>query len=115
MRRVQRFLIFDCWFDVSQKQTHKIRKIAATEGWIDCWKTRHGIRFVSISSEKLSADAKVAKEFLVKFQEIAEENELLPGQFYNIGETGLNYKMMPNKTLLHQMKPSQERNSKKIG
>ncbi|KAF2890091.1 hypothetical protein ILUMI_16082 [Ignelater luminosus] len=74
-------------------------EFAASEGWIDRWKTRHGVRFVSISGEKLSADAEAAKEFSVKFQEIVEENELLTCQVYNIDETGLNYKMLPNKTL----------------
>ncbi|KAF2899297.1 hypothetical protein ILUMI_06877 [Ignelater luminosus] len=74
-------------------------EFAASEGWIDRWKTRHGVRFVSISGEKLSADAEAAKEFSVKFQEIVEENELLPCQVYNIDETVLNYKMLPNKTL----------------
>lgn len=40
-----------------------------------------------------------AKKFSVKFQEIVEQYELLPCQVYNIDETGLNYKMLPNKTL----------------
>uniref|UniRef100_A0A1B6BY84 HTH CENPB-type domain-containing protein n=1 Tax=Clastoptera arizonana TaxID=38151 RepID=A0A1B6BY84_9HEMI len=52
----------------------------ASEGWIDRWKTRHGIRFISICGEKLSADAEAANEFSVKFQEIVKENELLPCQ-----------------------------------
>lgn len=65
---------------------------AASEGW----KTRHGIRFVSISGEELSADAEAAKEFSVKF----EENELLPCQVHNIHETELNFKILPTKTLL---------------
>lgn len=45
--------------------------------------------------EKLSADAETAKEFSVKFQETVEENELLLYQVYNVDETGLNYKMLP--------------------
>ncbi len=36
----------------------------------------------------------------MKFQEIVEENELLPCQVYNVDETGLNYKMVPNKMLV---------------
>ncbi|KAF2900123.1 hypothetical protein ILUMI_06064 [Ignelater luminosus] len=81
------------------KKVEAESEFAVSEGWIDRWKTRHGVRFVSISGEKLSADAEAAKEFSVKFQEIVEENELLPWQVYNIDETGLNYKMLPNKTL----------------
>lgn len=48
----------------------KVRsEFAASEGWIDRWKTHHDFRFVSISEEKLCGDAKAAKEFSVKFQE----------------------------------------------
>ncbi|XP_060845640.1 jerky protein homolog-like [Rhopalosiphum padi] len=74
-------------------------EFTASEGWIDRWKTRHGVRFVSITGEKLSADAEAAKKFAMKFREIVEQYELLPCQVYNIDETGLNYKMLPNKTL----------------
>lgn len=84
---------------VLHKKLEAESEFAASEGWIDRWKTRHGVRFVSISGEKLSADAAAAKEFSVKFQEIVEENELLPCQVYNIDETGLNFKMLPTKTL----------------
>lgn len=53
------------------------------------------IKFIS----ELSADAEAAKKFIVKFREIVEQYELLPCQVYNIDETGLNYKMLPKKTL----------------
>lgn len=59
-------------------------EFTASEGWIGRWKTRHSIRFFSISGEKLSADAVAAKQFSAKFQEIVEENKLLPFQVYNI-------------------------------
>lgn len=84
---------------VLHKKLEAESEFAASEGWIDRWKTRHGVRFVFISDEKLSDDAAAAKEFSVKFQEIVEENELLPCQVYNIDETGLNFKMLPTKTL----------------
>lgn len=84
---------------VLHKKLEAGSEFTASEGWIDRWKSRHGVRFVSISGEKLSADAEAAKEFSVKFQEIVEENELLPCQVYNIDETGLNFKMLPTKTL----------------
>ncbi len=57
------------------------------------------VRFLSISGEKLFADTVGGKEFSVKFREIVEENELLSCQVYNIDESGLNYKMLPNKIL----------------
>lgn len=71
----------------------------ANEGWINRQKICRGTRFLSISGEKLSAAAEAGKQFSAKFQEIVEESKLLPCQVYNIDETGLNYKMLPNKTL----------------
>ena len=68
-------------------------EFTASEGWLDRWKTHHGIRYVTISGEKLSADDEGAKEFSLKFKKIVEENELAPDQVYNIDETGLNYRM----------------------
>ncbi|VEN43486.1 unnamed protein product [Callosobruchus maculatus] len=84
---------------VLHKKLKAASEFAASEGWIDRWKNRHGVRFVSISGEKLSADNEAAREFCVKFQEIFKENEMLPCQVYNIDETGLNFKMLPTKTL----------------
>lgn len=84
---------------VLHKKLEAGSEFAASEGWIDRWKTRHSVRFVSISGEKLSANAEAAKEFSAKFQEIVKENELLPCQVYNTDETGLNFKMLPSKTL----------------
>lgn len=81
------------------KKLNAENEFTASEGWIDRWKTRHGVRFVSISGEKLSADVEAANVFSVQFQEIVQRNKLLPCQVYNIDETGLNFKMLPNKTL----------------
>ena len=74
-------------------------EFTASEGWLDRWKTRHGVRYVAISGEKLSADDEAVKEFSLKFKKIVEENELAPDQLYNIDETGINYRMLLTKTL----------------
>lgn len=71
----------------------------ASEGWLHRWKRRHGIRHVVISGEKLSADADAAKDFVKKFEDFIKENNMHPDQVYNIDESGLNYKMLPQKTL----------------
>lgn len=72
---------------------------SASEGWLHRWKRRHGIRHVVISGEKLSADDDATKEFVKKFEVFIKENNMHPDQVYNIDESGLNYKMLPQKTL----------------
>jgi len=81
------------------QKTREKSEFTTSEGWIDRRKTRHSVRFVSIYGEKLFTNAKAAKKISVKFQEIFEQYEPLHFQGYNIDETGLNYKILLNKTL----------------
>lgn len=96
-------------------QSSTVDTFTASEGWLQRWKNRHGVRQFSISGEKLSSDLSGAQVFIGKFKQLAIENNLLPDQVYNIDETGLNYKMLPNKTLASKKeiisghKPSKER------
>uniref|UniRef100_K7G469 HTH CENPB-type domain-containing protein n=1 Tax=Pelodiscus sinensis TaxID=13735 RepID=K7G469_PELSI len=70
----------------------------ASVGWLDRWK-KYRLRQLSICGEKLSAN----REGFLKFKancHCLTENEGLSGeQIYNYDETGLNYKMLPSKTL----------------
>ncbi|XP_066903730.1 jerky protein homolog-like [Halyomorpha halys] len=71
----------------------------ASEGWLHRWKKRHGIQQFTISGEKLSADQEAATAFIDLFRNILVNEELSTEQVYNLDETGLNFKMLPNKTL----------------
>lgn len=82
------------------------REFVASEGWIDRWKKRHGVHFASVSGEKLSADATGAADFKTKFEEMIAMEELTPEQVYNMDETGLNFKMLPDKTFLSSQEKS---------
>jgi hypothetical protein len=70
-----------------------------SEGWLHRWKKRHGIQQFTISGEKLSADQEAATAFIDLFRNILVNEELSREQVYNLDETGLNFKMLPNKTL----------------
>lgn len=72
----------------------------ASEGWLTRWKARHGVHFAQVSGEKMSADASGATDFTSKFVEIIKTEKLKPEQVYNMDETGLNFKMLPEKTFL---------------
>ncbi|XP_043466354.1 tigger transposable element-derived protein 2-like [Leptopilina heterotoma] len=72
----------------------------ATNGWLEKFKNRHGIRELNIEEEKMSAaSVEIVNDFKVKFQKIIDENGFTRDQVYNADETGLNYKALPTKTL----------------
>lgn len=72
---------------------------SASDGWLSRWKKRHGIHVAVISGEKLSADQAAAINFREEFSLFAMEKGLTAEQVYNIDETGLNFKMLPERTL----------------
>lgn len=78
------------------------KDFTASSGWLDRWKKRYGIRQLEICGEKLSADSEIVAKFCEKFQNIIQQENLTLDQVYNCDETGLNYKMLPSKTLASQ-------------
>jgi hypothetical protein len=60
---------------------------------------RFGVRQLNITGEKLSACTEEIATFTTKLAKIIEEEDLNSDQMYNCDETGLNYKMLPTKTL----------------
>ncbi|MFS1564416.1 MAG: hypothetical protein ACL7AX_13685 [Candidatus Arsenophonus phytopathogenicus] len=75
-------------------------EFTASEGWLTRWKHRHGINYLSVSGEKLSADTAAASSFTDHFAKIIQEECLQPEQVYNIDETGVNFKKLPKKTFV---------------
>ncbi|XP_015122873.1 jerky protein homolog-like [Diachasma alloeum] len=74
-------------------------KFSASDGWLTRWKNRYKITSFTISGEKLSADAPAAERFKGIFEKFITEEKLAPCQIFNADETGLNFKMLPKKTL----------------
>lgn len=71
----------------------------ACNSWINRWKIRYGIRQISIAGESMSANKDAVDEFKKTFHQMIDTEKLSGDQIYNCDETGLNYKMMPTKTL----------------
>ena len=71
----------------------------ASSGWLHRFKKRHGIRQLSMQGESLSADTSAAEEFKAFFHEFVEEYRLTLHQIFNCDETGLYWRLLPNKTL----------------
>ena len=65
--------------------------------WRSC--QRHGIRQLSLQGEKLSSDLVAPDHFKEKLLQFIEDEGLGVEQIYNCDETGLYFRMLPDKTL----------------
>ena len=72
---------------------------SGSTGWQWRFCKRHGIRNLSLEGEKLSADTEASGTFITSFNEFVEEHQLTLNQIFNCDETGLNFRLLPNKTL----------------
>uniref|UniRef100_A0A8C8T197 Uncharacterized protein n=1 Tax=Pelusios castaneus TaxID=367368 RepID=A0A8C8T197_9SAUR len=79
---------------------------AASQGWLQCFKSRHGIRQLDIQGEKLSGDSDAAALYVTEFKRLVEAHDLSPHQLYNADETGLYWKALPSKTLVSKEEKS---------
>ncbi|CAH1989703.1 unnamed protein product [Acanthoscelides obtectus] len=70
----------------------------ASDGWLERFKTRYGIRLLSISGEKLSAQPQLVQPFKEKLMKTITELDLRMEQIYNADVSGLYWKMLPEKT-----------------
>lgn len=83
-------------------QTHGDSNFKASSGWLDNFKRRYGIRQLSITGEKLSSDMGAVEPFKKCLQNKIKELQLSLDQIYNADESGLFFKMLPQKTLAHR-------------
>ena len=72
----------------------------ASKGWLERFKSRHGIRLMTITGEKLSNDATCIEPFKLRFLQKVNDLNLDPSQVYNADESGLFWRVMPNKTFV---------------
>lgn len=79
-------------------------QFVASQGWLDKFKKRHGIRQLSISGEKLSADKEGAEKFKAEFAEMVIGYS--PQLLFNADESGLIWKSLPKKSLASKLEKS---------
>lgn len=72
----------------------------ASNGWFERFKRRHGIRFLSISGEKVSADLTSITPFIHRLRAKMEELEITEDQLYNGDESALYYRLLPKRTFV---------------
>ena len=68
-----------------------------TSGWLSCFKERHNIKFKSVQGEEKAVDLSLVDNWhQTSWQNILQEYQ--PSDIYNCDESGLFYKLLPNKT-----------------
>lgn len=72
----------------------------ASTGFLHKFKKRHGLRALTVQGEKLSADTVASDEFVQRFSKFCGDNGYGLDRVYNADETGLYWKMLPNRTLV---------------
>ncbi|XP_048474050.1 jerky protein homolog isoform X2 [Rhincodon typus] len=72
---------------------------AFSEGWLTCFKLRHGIRHLDMSGKNTAADCEAAGSYCDHFAKIVAEHGLSPDQIYNADETGLFWRCLPESVL----------------
>ncbi|XP_045117649.1 tigger transposable element-derived protein 1-like [Portunus trituberculatus] len=72
----------------------------ASHGWFNRFKARNNLHNVKVSGEATSADVKAAEEFPGKLAEIICQGGYTPQQIFNVDETGLYWKKMPDQTYI---------------
>lgn len=87
------------------KKLHAIFKetnsFNASDGWINNFKARFGVRLLAISGEKLSSNKDAVLPFKQKLKKTMADFGISRQQLYNADESGLFWRMIPSKTFVH--------------
>ena len=73
----------------------------ASSGWLYRFCCRHGIRELSLQGESLSADTSSVEPFQAELREKIENDSYTLNQIFNADKTGLWWRLMPSKSLVH--------------
>ncbi len=84
----------------AQGDTATDETFLASRGWFDRYKVRSGWHSVKVQGEAASADTEAAKLFPTELAEIIEEEGYMPQLIFNVDETGLFWKRMPNRSFI---------------
>lgn len=79
---------------------------SASNGWLQKFKSRSGIKCLKICGEQLSSDLSAVEPFKAKFLKTVKEMGLSADQIYNADESALFWRLLPTKTWVHPTETS---------
>ena len=83
-----------------EEDKSSVPDFTASTGWFYKFKSRFGFHNVKKAGEAKSADEEAAASYPLKLKEIIEEGGYRPKQVFNMDETGLQWKKMPERTYI---------------
>ncbi|XP_036364351.1 tigger transposable element-derived protein 1-like [Octopus sinensis] len=87
--------------ELKKKYPHeKDVEFKASQGWFMRFKERRSYHSIKEQSESASAVEQAAAEFPCALKKIIEENGFLPEQIFNVNETGLYWKKLPDRSFI---------------
>ncbi|XP_053568008.1 tigger transposable element-derived protein 1-like [Bombina bombina] len=81
-------------------------EFVASRGWFYRYKKRANLHNIKVQGEAASADASAASDFNKIFEDIIDDGDYLPEQIFNVDETGLFWKKMPERTYISKEEKS---------
>jgi hypothetical protein len=78
----------------------------ASNGWFERFKSRANLHNISLKGEAASADMPAAEKFIEKLKPLIHEGGYDSRQVFNVDETGLFWKRLPNKTYISKAESS---------
>ncbi|UYV80892.1 hypothetical protein LAZ67_19002111 [Cordylochernes scorpioides] len=82
----------------SSFSTEKKPNFLASHGWFERFKIRHSLHSLKLKGELASGDVDAAQEYPANFAEIINDNSYTPDRVFNADESGLFWKIMPERT-----------------
>ncbi|XP_043251212.1 tigger transposable element-derived protein 2-like [Colletes gigas] len=74
----------------------------ASRGWLKCFKRRHGMHLTSIHGEKPKAHELATEKFVEELSAMLDQENIDEENVYNVDETSLMWKALPQRTLAHE-------------
>ena len=96
---------------LSIAEKHAKPMFKASEGWLRGFKERHGLKRVKLHGEATDADVASSEKDMEALKKKLTEYDL--DHIYNIDETGLFYRMLPNFTFTVQWESDVREEKKK--
>ena len=75
-------------------------KFQVSRGWFEKFKNQHNLHNLKMKGEAAIAYNDAAKEYSNILKRIIERGEYRPKQLFNVDETGLCWKRMPERTYI---------------
>ena len=90
----------ECFNYLKEEETSPVPDFIASMSWFYKFKTRYGFHSVKRSGEAKSANEDAAASYPDRLKTIIEEGMYKPKQVFNMDETGLQWKKMPERSYI---------------